>query len=126
MNKIIKISEITGSVPTGATFAKLNPSKSFIEKFYKINEYGIPCYWGEQGGWHGSTSYTNEIAISQSENFLKIDYSVSELESTKKINKLKFSAIKAGGYNLDKDNILKACKEHFELFGKDLTPKRLK
>lgn len=48
---------IKGSVPFDAEFAKLNPSKKFIEKFYKISENGGLVYYGEQGGWHGSLSY---------------------------------------------------------------------
>lgn len=51
-------------IPQSAQFYKLNPSKKFIEKYYKyINikfndgtNKDILHYWGEQGGWHPSAS----------------------------------------------------------------------
>jgi hypothetical protein len=49
----------------------------------------------------------------------------TQLESTKAINNLKAKAIKKGGYAKFKNEILNACKIHFELFGTDLTPKHL-
>lgn len=49
----------------------------------------------------------------------------TQLESTKSINSLKSKAIKKGGYAKYKDAILLACANHKEMFGTDLTPKRL-
>lgn len=49
----------------------------------------------------------------------------AQLESTKAINSLKSKAIKKGGYEKFKSEILEACKLHLENFGTDLTPKHL-
>lgn len=68
----IKRTQISGFVPKKATFAKQNPDKSFIEKFYKINERGVPVYYGEQGGWHASFTFENESAMINNGSFLKI------------------------------------------------------
>ena len=51
---------------------------------------------------------------------------MTKLESTKQINRIKASAIKAGGMEKFKGAILEACKKHFEEFGVDLTPPQLK
>ena len=48
---------------------------------------------------------------------------MTQLESTKQINSLKLKAIKKGGYAKFEKTLLAACKNHFELFGVDLTPK---
>jgi len=50
---------------------------------------------------------------------------MTQLQSTKKINSLKLKAIKKGGYLKFKVQILEACKLHLELFGNDLTPLHL-
>ena len=50
---------------------------------------------------------------------------MTQLESTKKINTLKSKAIKKGGYSQFTNQILEACKLHFEKFGTDLTPRHL-
>ncbi len=47
------------------------------------------------------------------------------LESTKRINRIKMSAIKNGGYAKHSKIILKACADHLEAYGIDLTPKHL-
>jgi len=49
----------------------------------------------------------------------------TQLESTKAINSLKLKAIKKGGMQKFKSQILEACKLHLEMFGTDLTPKHL-
>jgi hypothetical protein len=49
----------------------------------------------------------------------------TQLASTKQINSLKLKAIKKGGYEKFKNEILEACKNHFENYGVDLTPKQL-
>ncbi len=51
---------------------------------------------------------------------------MTRLESTNKLNALKAKAIKKGGYLKFKQEILTACKIHFENFGIDLTPLQLK
>lgn len=58
--KTIRRSEINGEIPKDAQYAAFNPSREFIQKFYKINDNDIPVYWGEQGGWHASFSHTKE------------------------------------------------------------------
>ena len=63
----IKRTDIEGSVPGEAKYAQLNPSGEFIQKFYRMNNIKFNDntnvdsleYWGEQGGWHGS-SYNNK------------------------------------------------------------------
>ena len=50
---------------------------------------------------------------------------MTQLQSTKEINKLKAKAIRKGGYSKFKVQILEACTKHKELFGADLTPKHL-
>ena len=55
----------------------------------------------------------------------QIEIMTTQLESTKKINKLKSTAIKRGGYLKYKTQIIDACAKHKELFGVDLTPKHL-
>ena len=49
----------------------------------------------------------------------------TQLQSTKAINTLKVKAIKNGGYDKFKNQILDACAKHKEMFGTDLTPKQL-
>ena len=49
----------------------------------------------------------------------------TQLASTKQINSLKLKARKKGGYQKFKIEILEACKNHFENYGVDLTPKQL-
>jgi hypothetical protein len=51
---------------------------------------------------------------------------MTQLQSTKAINTLKVKAIKKGGYVKFQNQILEACKLHFQNFGTDLTPKHLK
>ena len=51
--------------------------------------------------------------------------SANRLESTKRINKIKLSAIRSGGYAKHSKKILKACEYHLEAYGIDLTPKQL-
>lgn len=51
---------------------------------------------------------------------------MNELQSTKQINSLKVKAIRNGGFSKYKDQIIEKCKQHFEAFGIDLTPKHLK
>jgi hypothetical protein len=51
--------------------------------------------------------------------------SINRLESTKRINKIKLSAIRSGGYAKHSKKILKACEYHLEAYGIDLTPKQL-
>jgi hypothetical protein len=75
----IKRTDIAGDAPTEAEYAALNPTGSFIEKFYKNAEVkfndgttkNILHYWGEQGGWHPSGFNSNPDALNQ-EKFLKI------------------------------------------------------
>lgn len=50
---------------------------------------------------------------------------MSQLESTKAINRLKLSAIKNGGYVKNKGAIIEACTLHQSRFGQDLFPKQL-
>lgn len=50
---------------------------------------------------------------------------MTQLQSTKAINSLKVKAIKKGGYLKFKNEILTLCKNHFILFGIDLTPIQL-
>ena len=50
---------------------------------------------------------------------------MTRLESTKKINSLKMTAIRNGGYIRFKKQILEMCAKHKEFFGIDLTPKQL-
>ena len=50
---------------------------------------------------------------------------MSNLESTKAINKLKLRAIKNGGYAKHSAKIMKACELHLATFGVDHRPKQL-
>ena len=50
---------------------------------------------------------------------------MSNLESTKAINKLKLRAIKNGGYAKHATKIMKACELHLSTFGVDHRPKQL-
>lgn len=49
----------------------------------------------------------------------------TQLESTKEINKVKFNAIKRGGYAKHSEKILSLCAAHKAAFGTDLTPAQL-
>lgn len=71
MKTEINRSSITGKVPAKAQFAKLNPSREFVEMFYRVNECDVPLYYGEQGGWHGSFSFT-AADLTPENGFLKI------------------------------------------------------
>lgn len=69
--KTISRKNIAGFVPDNAEFAQLNPTGEFIQKLYRLNEFGTVQYYGEQGGWHASSSFTKET-INNSNSFLKI------------------------------------------------------
>jgi len=49
---------------------------------------------------------------------------MNQLESTKKINRLKASAIKNGGYQKHRDQILFACNVHLIKYNQNLIPKQ--
>jgi hypothetical protein len=50
---------------------------------------------------------------------------MTQLQSTKAINSLKLKAIKKGGYQTMKSQIIKACENHFKMFGVDLKPSHI-
>ncbi|MES2240459.1 MAG: hypothetical protein V4497_09410 [Bacteroidota bacterium] len=50
----------------------------------------------------------------------------TQLESTKAINNLKAKAIKNGGYDKFRNQILESCAKHNQLFGTDYTPNQWK
>jgi hypothetical protein len=50
---------------------------------------------------------------------------MSQLESSKRINKLKLSAIKNGGYIKNREAIIEACTYHLTTYEQDLFPKNL-
>jgi len=55
--------DIRGKGSAEAQYCALNPSREFIQKFYKFKEVGfndgttknILHFYGEQGGWHPSS-----------------------------------------------------------------------
>jgi len=71
--------DIKGDVPKDAQYCVLNPTNSFIQKFYKFEEVkfndnttsNIFKFWGEQGGWHNS-SYNVNLPKLNDMNFLKV------------------------------------------------------
>lgn len=76
----IKSGEIDGDVPKDAAYAQLSLNGGFIQKFYKFDNVKlndgtvkkVMYYWGEQGGWHGSSYNYEDIKGLKKANFLKI------------------------------------------------------
>lgn len=62
-------------------FIRLNPSKKFVQKLYRLKE-NVLHYYGEQGGWHHSFSHNSDV-----EAFIKSEFTeeVSEGEMMKYI-----------------------------------------
>jgi len=50
---------------------------------------------------------------------------MTEIESLTKINRLKIFAIFSGGFKKHTKPLLRACNEHLDKFGVDLTPPQL-